>query len=152
MATGRSIACGSMLITAACCVAMASALTSALAASAGSPDEQVTVQHDGPYTVSREVIERGNMSKMELRETSVSKGVLYSDLDLSKDSDVEILKDRAREAARDVCRQADSRAESPLDRKIGVVPDCLTNAKRQAMADVNRIVEDARSGRAVAAK
>ena len=148
MARGRSVTRFSMMIAAACCVAM----TPALAAPAESPDEQVTVQHDGPYTVRHEVIERGNMSKMELRETSVSKGVLYSDLDLSKDSDVEILKDRAREAARDVCRQADSRAESPLDRKIGVVPDCLTNAKRQAMADVNRIVEDARSGRAVAAK
>jgi UrcA family protein len=147
MATGRSVASRSLVITAACCVAM----TSALAAPVGSPGEQVTVK-GAPYTVRQQVIERGNMSKMELRQTSVSKGVIYSDLDLSKDSDVEILKDRARKVALDVCREADRRAESPVDRRIGVVPDCVTGAKRQAMADVNRIVADARTGRTLAAK
>jgi UrcA family protein len=147
MVTGRSVARRSLVITTACCVAM----TSALAAPAGSPGEQLLVQ-DSPYTVRQDVIERGNMSKMEVRQTSVSKGVNYSDLDLSKDSDVEILKDRARKEAQDVCREADRRAESPFDRRINNVPDCLTNARRQALADVNRIVADARTGRTLAAK
>jgi UrcA family protein len=147
MATGRSVARQLLMITAACCVAM----TSALADPVGSQGEQVTVQEDSPYTVRQQVIERGNMSKMEVRQTSASKGVTYSDLDLLKDSDVAILKDRAREAAKDVCREADRRAESPFDRRINNVPDCLTSARRQALADVNRIVADARTGRALAA-
>jgi len=148
MAKGRSVARCSLMIAAACCVAM----TSAVADPARSPGEQVTVQEDSPYTVRQQVIERGNSSKMEVRQTSASKGVTYSDLDLSKDTDVEILKDRAREAARDVCREADRRAEFPFDRRINNVPNCFISARRQAMADVNRIVADARTGQTVAAK
>jgi UrcA family protein len=144
---GRRIARRSLMITAACCVAM----TSALAAPVGSPSEQVTVQEDSPYTVRQQEIER-NASLMEVWQTSVSKGVTYSDLDLSKDSDVQILKDRARKAAQDVCREADRRAESPFDRRINYVPDCLASARRQALAQVNRIVADARTGQTVAAR
>jgi UrcA family protein len=148
MTTGQSVVRLSLLITAACCVAM----TSALADSAGSPGEQVTVEQDSPYTVRHEVIRRDNTSIMELRRTSVSKGVTYSDLNLSKDSDVEILKDRAREAARDVCREANRRPVSPFDRRINNIPDCVTIARRQALVDVNRIVADARTGQTLAAK
>jgi hypothetical protein len=49
-------------------------MTSALADPAKSPGEQVTVQEDSPYTVRQQVIERGNASQMEVRQTSVSKG------------------------------------------------------------------------------
>ena len=38
----------------------------------------------------------------------------YSDLDLSRDSDVILLKARAKAAAADVCREANRRAGSPL--------------------------------------
>jgi UrcA family protein len=149
MATRRSGAYRFVLIMAACGAAM----TSAQAAPAASQDEQVTVQ-DTPYTVRQEEVGRtvSNMSQMKVRQTSVSRGVTYSDLDLSKDSDVAVLKDRAKNAAWDVCRQAERRPASPLDRHIGVEPDCVTNARRQAVADVNRIVADARAGRMVAAK
>ena len=145
MATGR-YGLSRLLMVAACC----SAIQSAQAAPA-SPDEQVTVVQDTPYTVRQQVIERGNMSKMEVRQTSVSRGVSYSDLDLSKDSDVSILRDRARTAAMDVCRQADQRAGSLINRPLHPSPNCVTTAKQQALADVNKIVADARSGRMVAA-
>jgi UrcA family protein len=88
---------------------------------------------------------------MEVRQTSVSRGVSYSDLDLSKDSDVGILRDRAREAALDVCRQADRRAGSLINRPLNPSPNCVTTAKQQALADVNRIVANARATRTVAA-
>jgi UrcA family protein len=146
MATGRTGLCRLLLAAAACC----SAVEFAQAAPAGAPGEQIIVQ-DAPYTVRQQVTERGNMSKMEVRQTSVSTGVTYSDLDLSKDSDVAILKDRARQAARDVCRQADRRAISPFDRPLWPAPDCVSSAKQQAMADVNRIVANARVARTVAA-
>ena len=128
-------------------------VTPALSASSGSPGEQVTVQ-DAPYTVREQVIEPsiGNMSKMELRQTSVSKNITYSDLDLSKEADVTILQDRARQAAWDVCHQAERRAEAALYRSVGVEPDCVTSARQQALADVNRIVADARAGRTSAAR
>jgi UrcA family protein len=145
MATGRVGLCR-LLLVAACCGAVESTQ-----AAPGSPDEQVTVVQDTPYTVRQEVTERGNMSKMEVRQTSVSRGVSYSDLDLSKDSDVAILKDRIRTAALDVCRQADRRAGSLINRPLWPAPDCVTSAKQQAKADVNRIVANARSARTVAA-
>ena len=131
---------------------MAAVCLGAVPSFAAPPDEQVTVQ-DTPYTIHREVIEPsiGNMSKMTLRATSVSRGVTYSDLDLSRDSDVVILKSRAKKAAWDVCRQADHRAGSPLYRPVGVEPDCVANAKQQALADVNRLVAQSRAGRTVAA-
>jgi UrcA family protein len=106
---------------------------------------------DTPYTVRQQVIERGNISKMEVLETSASKAVTYSDLDLSKDADVAILKERARKAASDVCREADRHVD-PLYRRIRAEPDCVTSAKQQALANVNRIVADARADRALAAK
>lgn len=145
MTTGRS-GVSRLLLAAACCCAVQSAQ-----AASGSPDEQVTVVQDTPYTVRQQVTERGNMSKMEVRQTSVSKGVSYSDLDLSKDSDVAILRDRAREAALDVCRQAERRAGSLINRPLDPSPNCVTTAKQQALGDVNRIVANARSTRTVAA-
>ncbi len=145
MATGR-YGISRLLLAAACY----SAIQSAQAAPA-SPDEHVTVVQDTPYTVRQQVTERGNMSMMEIRQTSVSRGVSYSDLDLTKDSDVAILRDRARTAAIDVCRQADQRAGSLINRPLDPSPNCVTTAKQQALADVNKIVANARSGRMVAA-
>jgi len=123
------------------------------AAAAGSRDEQVTVQ-ETPYTVRQQDIGHtiGNMSAMEVRQTSVSKAVTYSDLDLSKDADVAILKERARKAASDVCHEADRQAESPFYRRLNAVPDCFASADQQALANVNRIVADARAGRTFAAR
>jgi UrcA family protein len=156
MGTGRNFARHALLVGAACYVAMTSALAlalaPALAESVGSPGEHVTVQEDSPYTIRRQIIERRNTSLMDVQQTTVSKGVTYSDLDLSKDWDVAILKDRAKKAASDVCRVADSRSDIPFSRPINLVPDCVTSARRQALADVDRIVADARTGRTFAAK
>jgi len=150
--TTRQIGVRRWLFIAAVCYAVITPPPVLTAAAAGAEGEQMTVP-DSPYTVRQQVIEPsiGNMSKMELRQTSVSKSVTYSDLDLSKDADVAILKERARKAARDACRLADRHADS-LDRPVGVEPDCVTSARQQALANVNRIVADARAGRTLAAK
>lgn len=148
MTTRGSGVCRLLLVAACFC-----AIQSAQAAPASSPDEEVTVQQDGPYTVQRAVTKPAisRMSETEIHKTSVSTGVSYSDLDLSKDSDVAILRDRARTAAMDVCRQADRRAGSLINRPLDPSPNCVTTAKQRALADVNRIVANARSGRVVAA-
>jgi len=127
-------------------------VTPTLAAPAG--DEQITVQ-DAPYTVQRQMLDRpfgGNMSIMREEKTTASKGVSYSDLDLSRDSDVVILKARAKEAALDVCREANRQAGSPLYLADERTPGCVRDAQKQALANVNRIVADARSGRTIARK
>ena len=125
-------------------------LTPAFAASTA--DEQVTVQ-DAPYTVQRQMLDRpfgSNMSMMREERTTASKGVSYSDLDLSRDSDVVILKERAKEAAQDVCREANRHAGSQLYLPDERAPGCVADARKQALANVNRIVADARAGRTLA--
>ena len=131
-------------------VALCFGLTPAIAASA--VDEQVTVQ-DAPYTVQRQLLDRpfgSNISMMREEKTTASKRVSYSDLDLSRDSDVVILKERAKMAAQDVCREANRRAGSPLYLADERAPGCVADARKQALANVNRIVADARAGRTVA--
>jgi len=135
----------------ACGVALCFGTAPALAAPAG--DEQVTVQDAAPYTVHRQMLDRpfgSNMSMMREEKTSASKGVTYSDLDLSRDSDVILLKARAKAAAVDVCREANRRAGSPLYLADERAPGCVADAQKQALANVNRIVADARAGRTVA--
>ena len=145
MAKNRGI-----VLLASCAVALCFGLAPAIAASTAA--EEVTVQ-DAPYTVQRQMLDRpfgSNMSTMREEKTTASKGVAYSDLDLTRDSDVVILKARAKAAALDVCREANRHAGSPLYLADERAPGCVADARKQALANVNRIVADARSGRTVA--
>jgi UrcA family protein len=150
MAKNRGIRCLLACGVTALCFGLGFGLAPALAAPA---DEQVSVQDDAPYTVQRRMLDGpfGSTSSMMREEkTSVSKGVAYSDLDLSRDPDVILLKARAKAAAVDVCREANRRAGSPLYLADERAPGCVADAQKQALANVNRIVADARSARTLA--
>lgn len=134
------------------CGLAALCLGTAPAFAAPAADEQVIVQ-DAPYTVQQQMLDRpldSNMSMVREQKTMVARGVTYSDLDLSRDSDVVLLKERAKAAALDVCREANRRAGSPLYLPDESAPGCAVKARQQALANVNRIVADARAGRTVA--
>lgn len=104
-------------------------------ARAASEEEQVTV--DGPYTVQHRVSKRAIQGRMEEETISVSQKVGYSDLDMSRQSDVDTLRDRVRTAAKDSCRELERRFPPSV-----YVPDqtrfeCVRDATRQAMAEVD---------------
>jgi len=128
-------------------------MTAVQVAHAALPDEVITAR-DGPYTVRQETIQPlirnpRNKSEMEVRQTTVSKDVAYSDLDLSKDADVATLQERVRTAAIDVCREADRRAEFARW-PVNVGFNCVADAKLRAKMIVKQAVADARSRRGVA--
>jgi len=121
-------------------------------AQAASQEEQVTV--DGPYTVQTQVTKRAMQGRMEEETISVSQKVAYSDLDMSRQSDVDKLRDRVRTAAKDSCRELERRFPSAV-----YIPDrtrfeCVRDATSQAMAQVDavasRSVAQANTGPAVA--
>lgn len=105
--------------------------------------ENITV--DGPYTISQEMTRRALRGRPPETTLSISQQVRYGDLDLSKPSDVDELRDRLSAAARDNCRQLDLR----FPREIHI-PDqsrfqCLRNGRNNAVAQLEAI-----TGRAVA--
>lgn len=121
-------------------------------AQAASQEEQVTV--DGPYTVQHQVTKRAMQGRMEEETISVSQQVGYSDLDMSRQSDVDRLRDRVRTAAKDSCRELERRFPSAV-----YIPDktrfeCVREATSQAMAQIDavasRSMAQANTGRAVA--
>ena len=121
-------------------------------AQAAPQEEQVTV--DGPYTVQQHVTKRAMQGRMEEETISVSQKVGYSDLDMSRQSDVDKLRDRVRTAAKDSCRELERRFPSAV-----YIPDktrfeCVRDATSQAMAQVDtlasRSMARANSGPAVA--
>jgi UrcA family protein len=104
-------------------------------AAAKAETEQVTVA--GPYTVTRQDIGRiaGTGGWEEKEKLSVSKQVSYSDLDLSKPTDVDVLKDRVKHAARDVCRELSRRFPATI--YIPVDSDnCVHDATKDGLTKV----------------
>jgi UrcA family protein len=98
--------------------------------------EQITV--DGPYTVRQEVTKRAMSGAMGEQNLSVSQNVDYSDLDLTKHTDVEKLRDRVRAAAKDTCRELDRRF--PVSTYIPVTTrSCARDAARNGLAKVGAI-------------
>ena len=65
--------------------------------------ERITV--DGPYTVRQEVTKRSMSGEMGEQSFSVSQRVGYSDLDLTKQTDVEKLRERVKVTAKDTCKE-----------------------------------------------
>lgn len=98
--------------------------------------ERITVE--GPYTVRQEVTKRamsGDLGEMNL---SVSQNVGYSDLDLTKQADVERLRERVKTAAKDTCKELDRRF--PVSTYIPVTTrSCARDAARDGLARVDAI-------------
>ena len=99
--------------------------------------EEVTVQ--GPYTVRKEMTKRSLGGEMPEFAISVTQQVNYADLDLSRPEDVAKLRDRVRMAAKDSCRELDSRFPRDIYHPVGESSrnDCVRNATGQALARVD---------------
>ena len=98
--------------------------------------EQITV--DGPYTVRQEVTKRAMSGDMGEMNFSVSQNVGYSDLDLTKQADVEKLRQRVRAAAKDTCKELDRRF--PVSIYIPLTSrSCARDAARDGLARVDAI-------------
>ena len=107
------------------------------AQAASSQEEQVTV--DGPYTVQHQVTKRAIRGRMEEETMSVSQRVSYADLDMSKQSDVDTLRDRVRTAARDSCRELERRFPSSVYIPDKTRRECVVDTTSQAMAQVETV-------------
>lgn len=100
-------------------------------------EEQVTV--DGPYIVRQEKTKR-SMGGLTAEQTiSVSQRVSYADLDLSRQSDVNLLRWRVKAAAKDSCRQLERRFPSSLYIPDQTMHQCIRDAADQALAQVDAV-------------
>ena len=112
-------------------------------AQAGSPapeaSEQVMIT--SPYVIKREAVTAARAQGVRNPElVSLSRPVSYSDLDMSKSSDVAALQQRARNTARDVCQ--DLTRLYPRGQFI-YANDCVQKATDDAMATIKQIADAA---------
>lgn len=130
------------------------ALTAGLGAAQAAPSQEEQVTVDGPYTVQTQVTKRAMQGRMEEETISVSQKVSYADLDMSKQSDVNTLRDRVATAAKDSCRELERRFPSAIYIPDKTKFECVRDATSQAMAQVDavtsRSLARANSGAAIA--
>ena len=101
--------------------------------------EEVIIR--APYVVRREPLARGgapsSFSNPEL--ISLSRGVSYADLDLSKAQGVAELETRVRATARDVCQELNSRYPRTGGQYVYANTDCVKKATDDGMETVKQI-------------
>ena len=101
--------------------------------------EEVIVR--APYVVRREPLARGgapsSFSNPEL--ISLSRGVTYADLDLSKAQGVAELETRVRTTARDVCQELNNRYPKTGGQYVYANTDCVKKATDDGMDAVRQI-------------
>ena len=101
--------------------------------------EEVTIR--APYVVRREPLARGGaptgFSNPEL--ISLSRGVSYADLDLSKAQGIAELETRVRTTARDVCQELNSRYPRTGGQYVYANTDCVKKATDDGMEAVRQI-------------
>ncbi|WP_338466824.1 UrcA family protein [Novosphingobium sp. ZN18A2] len=101
----------------------------------GDTDQTITVE--APRLVKRPAAKEAHTGA-EFMSTTVAIPVLYSDLDLTKDSDAERLMARIERVATDACRELDR--VYPLDPD----PDCITRAAGNAQQSAREAIDAAR--------
>ena len=107
-----------------------------VSASAAEPERVIV---NGPYTVHETMVMRRGPGLVQDKLISVEQQVSYADLDMSKASDVETLKERVKQAAADDCKYL-MRHYFPSEASVlDVTKDCLRGADRQALARVAEI-------------
>jgi UrcA family protein len=107
-----------------------------VSAQAQPDEEQVTVE--SPYTIRQQVVQRAIHGEMQQTRISVDQNVSYADLDLSKAADLDTMKDRIRQAAKDSCSELDRRF--PRTTYIPVADrNCVNDAENQAFARLDEI-------------
>jgi UrcA family protein len=106
-------------------------------------EEEITVA--GPYTVSKEMTKRPLGGEMPEFTVSVSQHVNYADLDLSKPDGVAKLRDRVTTAAKDSCRELDSRFPRNIYHPVGESSrrECVRNTTGQTLARLDTVTNGA---------
>lgn len=125
----KKLFCGMLLALGSLCAGSASAL-----AAPAMSEEGVTVYH-APFTYHRQV-NRALDRELPTEQITVSTEVSDADLDMSKDADVDTLKERIRQAAVDGCKELDRRFPKALYAPVGG-EDCVGTTTSQALARVD---------------
>ncbi|HJT42080.1 MAG TPA: UrcA family protein [Rhizomicrobium sp.] len=110
---------------------------SASVLAAAESDEKVTVT--SPYTIRQQVLTRSLSRQMQIGRISVEQDVSYADLNLSKEADVAVMRQRLKEAAVQGCNELDRR----FPRSIYVPvqdTDCVKDATARALARLDGIL------------
>ena len=100
-------------------------------------DEKVTVT--SPYTIRQQVLTRSLSRQMQIKRISVEQNVSYADLNLSKEADVAVMRQRLKEAAVQGCNELDHR----FPRSIYVPvqdTDCVKDTTIRALARLDGIL------------
>lgn len=120
--------CGALIIAGAC--------YSGSVKAADKDTEEVTVE--APYTIHQKTLTRNLSGLTEEAQITVESSVSYADLDFSKQADVDTMRDRLRNAARDSCRKV----ESPIP-PFGYIPvreaNCVRTTTLQSFAQLDEI-------------
>jgi UrcA family protein len=124
--------CGALVIMGVCCGG---------SAFAGPRDtEEVTVRP--PYTIRVQPLAHNLSGLVQEARTTVESNVSYADLDFSQQADVDTMRDRLKEAARDNCRKAYRNPHA-----FGYIPTdeaaCIRGLTLQTFAELDTIRADA---------
>ena len=101
-----------------------------VAQAASAEEDQVMV--DGPYTIHQQAewVGSGHMNEVKI---TVSQKVSFADLDLSRQADLNMLRNRVKAAARDNCLELERRFPSPTFSLDTSRNECIRNAARDGL-------------------
>lgn len=114
--------------------------TLAGAAALAQPVEEITII--APHQVHRKNVGKTTIGA-PIEEISLTHHVGYNDLNLTKPEDVETLKTRITDMAKEGCEELDELF--PLDKDIDKNRQCVRDATSQAMAQISAAAQAARS-------
>jgi UrcA family protein len=127
-------------------LAAAGALAGALTIPAGPAAAQMTYRTTtGEITIIAPHVQRRELGRsgtgIPIEELSLSRGVNYSDLDLSRWDDVQLLDDRIRHAAYSACRELNRQYPEALYPSYqSNASDCVVNATNEGRAQARWVV------------
>jgi UrcA family protein len=97
--------------------------------------DQEVITVTAPRTVDHRVIDRNPVTRAELEEVSLSRGVSYAGLDLGKPADVAEVEKRIDATAQEACQQLDK-----LYTLMKSDKDCVEKAAAEAKASLQAII------------
>ena len=99
-------------------------------------DEEVRVT--SPYTILQQALPRSLSESLLISHIIVEKSVSFSDLDLTKQADVDKMKDRIRQAAKDSCRELNRRFPRALYIPVDDT-NCVRDATYRSLARLDEV-------------
>lgn len=138
MTTRRASHCSAQSRRLATGILIGAGLAIASTAALSQPIEEVTVT--APRIVQQKVVTaRSSSTGAPVEETTISRIVSFSDLDLSKAADADELRARVRTTAKDLCAELDQLY--PFEPKD---PACARKSAERAMVQADNAIADAR--------